>query len=57
VVEKLKFLLKGQSHVKVCEIMTWDVSFGLNKGSLTVFLNFQNSPLKGTIFQTVGNSM
>jgi hypothetical protein len=36
--------LKGQAHEKVCEIMTWYVSFG----SPTVF--------KATIFRTVGHS-
>jgi hypothetical protein len=32
-------LLKGQSHVKVCEIMTWDCRMGLNYDLPTV-LNF-----------------
>jgi hypothetical protein len=26
----LVFCLKGQSHEKVCEIMTWDARIGLN---------------------------
>jgi hypothetical protein len=31
------FFLKGQSHEKVCELMIWDISCGLNYGSPTVF--------------------
>jgi RNase adaptor protein for sRNA GlmZ degradation len=34
-------LLKKQSHEKVCEILIWDVSFGLNYGSPTFFKIFK----------------
>jgi hypothetical protein len=34
--------LKGQSNAKVCEIMIWNVSFGLNEGSPTVFKIFKS---------------
>jgi hypothetical protein len=36
--------LKGQSYEKVCEIEIWNVSFGLNLGSPTVF-KIVKSPL------------
>jgi hypothetical protein len=35
--------LKGQSHEKVCEIMTWDARIGLNKGSPTVFNSLKSA--------------
>jgi hypothetical protein len=34
-------ILKGQSHEKVCEIIIWDVSFGVNYYSPTVFKIFK----------------
>jgi hypothetical protein len=30
-------ILNGQSHEKVCKIIIWEDSFGLNQGSLPVF--------------------
>jgi hypothetical protein len=42
--------LKGQSNEKVCEIRTWDDSFGLNKGLPAVLKKFKIALLKATIF-------
>jgi hypothetical protein len=34
--------LKGQSHEKVYEFLTWDGSFSLNKGSPILFKNLKS---------------
>jgi hypothetical protein len=39
--------LKGQSHEKVCEIMIWDVSFGLNYSKVRPH-SFKIARLKST---------
>jgi hypothetical protein len=44
-------VLKGQSQEIVYEILTWDDSFGLNKGSPTC-MECKIARLKAMIFQT-----